>query len=227
MTVLAIGNWRNNAELLKDVAALGYLNGRVLDATYGRGRFWTTWQPTDMVSVDLATAADVRADFRALPFADKTFDAVVYDPPYRMSGRRLNDEFHSRYGLAVPLTSRECLDLLTEGAAECLRVAKSYLLIKCQDQVSSGRVVWQTDLITATLVALGAQKVDRFEFMSRNRNGMNTYARQLHARRNHSTLLVFKRSRACEGSTLPEDRTSDRQGTRVRFPTGPQLPGAA
>lgn len=32
---------------------------------------------------------------------------------------------------------------------------------------------------------------------------------------------------ACEGSTVEETRTSDLDGTRVRFPTGPQLPGVA
>ena len=32
--------WRNNSELIADVARLGYIEGTVLDVTYGLGNFW-------------------------------------------------------------------------------------------------------------------------------------------------------------------------------------------
>src|SRR5690606_27767225 len=45
VTVLAAHRWRNNAEMIADVAKLGYITGDVLDTTYGRGGFWTVYMP--------------------------------------------------------------------------------------------------------------------------------------------------------------------------------------
>lgn len=44
MTVMSIGTRRNNAELIRDCAALG---------TYGEGRFWTLWKPETLIACDL------------------------------------------------------------------------------------------------------------------------------------------------------------------------------
>lgn len=193
VTVFALGGWRTNGELIADVAKLGYLDGRVLDSTFGRGNFWTEWAPLELTTNDLVTDSMVTADFRHLPFADASFDTVVFDPPYRMSGRRDNSDFDDRFGLSEYRSNGEILDLLADGARECFRVTRRFLLVKCQDQVNGGRVVWQTDFLTNVLGQAGAEKVDRFDLMSRGRNGSHISRRQIHARRNHSTLLIFRK----------------------------------
>lgn len=189
--VLAIGQWRNNAELIADVAQLGYLDGIVLDATFGEGSFWKAWTPHELYTNDLYKPADSAHDYRAFPFSDALFDAVVFDPPYRMSGRRDRGEFDQRFGLTEYRGNDEILSDLVDGAVECYRVCRRYLLVKCQDQVNGGRVRWQTDLITSAVEGVGGRKIDRFDFTSRSVRPQPSGRRQLTARRNHSTLLVF------------------------------------
>ena len=43
MTVFTATRWATNAEMIEDVARLGYLDGSVLDVTYGLGTFWKNW----------------------------------------------------------------------------------------------------------------------------------------------------------------------------------------
>ena len=35
LEILSVGKWKNNAELIAEVATLGHLDGTVLDLTYG------------------------------------------------------------------------------------------------------------------------------------------------------------------------------------------------
>lgn len=103
--VLAAQRWQTNAHLLADAARLGYLDGRVLDATYGpHGGFWKVWRPDDLTTSDRYAAAHVAADFRVLPFRDQAFDAVVFDPPYKLSGTPALGQFDERYGIDRVLT---------------------------------------------------------------------------------------------------------------------------
>jgi hypothetical protein len=188
--VLATDRWPTNAHLIADVAKLGYLDGHVLDATYGEGNFWTEWQPERLTTMDMYKPADVRADFRCLPFGDRAIDAVVFDPPYKLSGKPALGQFDYRYGIDRPMKFRERMALILDGAVECARVAGERLLVKCQDQVVSGNVVWQTDDVTMLLDAYGFRKIDRFNFIYTPRP---QEGRQVHARNNTSQLLVFER----------------------------------
>jgi hypothetical protein len=188
--VLAAGGWRNNAELIRDVARLGYLDGHVLDVTYGEGSFWTLWQPEHLTTNDRYKPADHAWDYRALPVGDASFDSTVFDPPYKLNGTPTNDGMDDRYGTGGPKytpTGDRMADML-DGARECLRVCRRYLLVKCQDMVASGHVVWQTDHITRAVEDAGGRKVDLFELVVTPRPQQG---RQVHSRRNLSTLLVF------------------------------------
>ena len=194
--VRAVGQWRNNADLIADVARLGYLDGTVLDVTYGEGAFWRVYSPPGLITNDLhkANPNELHDDYRALSFEDNAVDAVVFDPPYRMSGRRDRDAFDARYGLEEYRGNDDILGDLIAGSLEGLRVSRSYLLVKCQDQVNGGRVRWQTDIVTRSVEDAGGHKVDRFDLVTSPR-GQPSDRRQRTARRNHSTLLVFTKER--------------------------------
>lgn len=200
--VLAVGSWPTNAELIADVAQLGYLDGRVLDATYGEGKFWTAHRPEGLTTNDRYKDADLHFDYCAAPFADRTFDSVVFDPPYRLSGRRDRGNFDFRFGLMEYRSNDEILDDIVAGARECYRVTARYLLVKCQDQVNGGRVRWQTDMVTDCVTGMGARKVDRFDFVMPSLRPQPAHRRQLTARRNHSTLLIFRRP---QGTAAPSN----------------------
>lgn len=201
--VPAIGDWATNAHMISDVAKLGYLDGHVLDATYGDGAFWTIWEPDLLTASDLykdpapiayasAVALDGahRWDYKHLPVKDNAYASVVFDPPYKMSGTPALGEFDETYGIDKPVRYQERLVDIVQGAIECFRACSRYTLIKCQDQVVSGQVVWQTDLLTLAIKTHGGRKVDRFDYVHFGRP-QPPGRTQVHARRNHSTLLVF------------------------------------
>jgi hypothetical protein len=194
--VLAADRWANNAALIADCARLGYLRRewRVLDPTFGRGLWWTEFRPEDLVASDLATGVD----FRCLPWPEAEFDAVAYDPPYVAPGGRrttgLPDLF-DRYGLVdAPATPALLQEMIDAGLAECARVVRpgGLLLVKCQDYVSSGRLWPGTHHTLCTAFGIGLELVDRLEHIGGVRP-QPPNRRQVHARRNLSTLLVLRR----------------------------------
>lgn len=193
MTVLAITKWADNAEMIEDVATLGYLDGRVLDPTYGEGNFWTRWKPKDLTASDLnpkKSPIGYSVDFTNMPWANRSFDVVVFDPPYKLNGTPDPDR-DEKYGVHEYTRWQDRMNLIIDGVVECCRVADKYVLVKCQDQVSSGKIRWQTDDVTTAAKACGFEKVDRLDFLSYRAqpNGRS----QKHAHRCSSQLLVFKR----------------------------------
>lgn len=197
MTVRAYNDWPTNGHLIADVAKLGWLrdDDRVLDVTYGMGVFWKVWQPKTLIGCDIdpdKSPFGRSVDFTALPWNLPMFDAVVFDPPYKLNGTP-DEAVDARYGVAETSTWQDRMELIRAGCVECARVSKDRLLVKCQDQVSSGRVRWQTDLVTDTVLGLGGwRKADRFDMTGTSRPQPGD-RKQKHAHGRPSTLLVFQR----------------------------------
>lgn len=196
MTVLAATAWPTNAELIRDVAELGYLRVDVptLDPTWGFGTWWKLWRPHQLTASDLDASLSptgTSVDFTDLPHGDDTFGAVAFDPPYKLNGTSSTTD--DRYGVGGKYVSeRGRRRLILDGLDECARVLspKGYLLVKVMDQVSGGKVRWQTDVVTHHAETLGLTKVDAFLFPSYRPQPDGRS--QAHARRNYSTLLVFR-----------------------------------
>lgn len=207
--VMAIDKYRSNADLILACQQLGYLSSDALtlDPTYGNGTFWRLWKPEILIATDIDplkspgtwTAVTGRwassygsVDFRDLYWMDGAFDAVVFDPPYKLNGTP--SEPDAQYGCDDGASAAERREAILFGLAECIRVLHpgGHLLVKCQDQVVSGRVVWQTDIITRAAEANRCTKIDRLDFLSYRPQPSGR--RQVHARRNHSTMLVFRKA---------------------------------
>ena len=225
--VLAFHAWPSNAELIADCARLGYLRPewRTLDCTYGFGTFWKAWRPDHLTGCDLIpekSPLGESVDFRFLPWPDRYFDAVVFDPPYKLNGTP-TDEVDGRYGVHVATTREERMALIRDGLTECARVlGAGYLLMKCQDQVNGGRVRWQTIEFTNHAQTLGLELVDRFDMLGHRAQPPGR--RQVHARRNSSTLLVFQRetqgrSRSEAQGALDLGTTDEPNGVETRART--------
>lgn len=206
--VKAFGEWRTNAEMFADVAKLGYLDGRVLDCTYGDGNFWTVFRPRRFVAHDLYTYDSV--DARSMTMHRReSFDTTVLDPPYAFRGRA-SKAFDAKYGVGKYRGANAVLELYFDIMVECVRLTRpavkvqgrtepvgGYVLVKCQDQVVSGAVRWQVDEITRFAESLGLVKVDMFTL---NSYRAQPHGRsQHHARRNGSTLLVFQKRQPKRG----------------------------
>lgn len=195
--VLAITKWPTNAHLIADCARLGYLRAddTVLDPTYGYGTFWQVWRPRALVGCDLdhdKSPMGESIDFTAMPFEDRGFDAVVFDPPYKLNGNPSDTAgMDERFGVHTYTDWRDRMDLIRRGARECARVADRHLLVKCQDQVVSGKIRWQTRVIAEEVEALGFGQRDRFDFLSYRAQPAGR--KQNNAHRCSSQLLVFER----------------------------------
>jgi hypothetical protein len=209
--VLAAFRWPSNGHLIADVARLGYLNGDVLDPTYGEGKWWTIWLPSapgSLVRHDLHKLDGV--DFRSLPGPAGSFDAVAFDPPYVSPGGRDTSTISSMndaYGMhSTPRTPHENQRMIEDGMDDITRVLRpgGYLLIKCMDYISSGKFFDATFRTHLHAAALDLIPVDRFEHIGDPRPQPGGRS-QVHARRNLSTLLVFQKPRR----SRPADPTAD------------------
>ena len=198
------GDWPTNGHLIADVAELGWLKptDRILDPTWGIGVFWTEWQPVNgkLIGTDLnpeKSPTGKSIDFTNLPFKDGMFDAVVFDPPYKLNGTP-DPEVDARYGVDGKVDWKDRMDLIAVGVRECARVSRDRLLVKCMDQVCSGQVRWQTkwvtDAVTKKNVATGElsgwRLADRFDMIGHSRK-QPAGRTQKHSYGRGSTLLVF------------------------------------
>jgi hypothetical protein len=159
--VLAVTEWKTNADLIADVARLGYLHDDwlTLDPTYGLGKWWTLWRPRMLIASDIDPAKSpcgYSVDFTALNQADQSFDAVAFDPLYKLNGTPTAD-VDERYGVHVVRSRDDRHQLILDGISECARVLKpsGFLLVKCQNQVNGGKVRWQTDLFSRHAETVG------------------------------------------------------------------------
>lgn len=197
-TIMAINDWGNNGELIADVQRLGYIHDldSVLDCTYGYGTFWSVWKPKGYLfhgcDANPAKSPDSLdgVDFRKMPFEDKSFDVVVFDPPYKLNGQP-DPDVDERYGVEQSTRWQDRWDLIFEGLAECTRVARRRVLCKVQAQVCSGKVRWEDVEAINIAAAYGFGLRDRFNFLSYRAQPEGTVQRT--ARQNSSQLLVLER----------------------------------
>ena len=191
MTIFACQAWLTNGDLIADVARLHFRpEDSVLDATYGRGNWWTKYTPPDLHTNDLHTPADHRMDFRTLGFNSGAFDVVCFDPPYKLNGTPTLGDFDDRYGIGDQTGWRERMQLIVDGFIECQRVASRLVVAKVQDQVCSGKIRWQTLALVDHMA--GFRLLDRFDMVGGGRP-QPTGRRQVHAQMRPSTLMVFER----------------------------------
>lgn len=218
--VLAAAEWPTNAELIADVARLGYLRDtdHVLDPTYELGVWWQQWRPEKLTA---HYRAQDGSDFRHLPHPDGAFDAVAFDPPYVCPGGRKTSTIkamHRRYGMAEGgyedpdfRTPDQLQAIINDGLTEMHRLVRrsqfkkmhrnapnGIVLVKCKDYIWSGQYFPGAHNTLAHALSLGFVLEDRFEFIGDpgpqpTVNPDGTPREQKHARRNHSTLLVLRK----------------------------------
>lgn len=156
----------------------------ILDVTYGNGKCWTDY-PGTVIRADLnpARGLDVCCSFHALPFADGSVDAVVYDPPFHPGAGTIYTKRFATMGTNEHELRRD----FERGVAESWRVARTWLIVKCQNYIHNHKPQWMV------LWAIGVCG-EPFEWMTAQTPRKILSGRwktQKSLRHNDSTYLLF------------------------------------
>ena len=168
---------------------------KIADVTYGNGNFWKNIDMTkyQFFPSDLKTGVD----FRNLPYETESFDMIVLDPPYlHRSSSPINKDLDSTYGnnKRDGFGTEYVYGLYQKGIEQAYRVLKvnGLLLVKCQDQIMSGINRWDHIVIFHKALNFGFMAEDLF-IITRVGTPIMRHKYQLHARKNHSYMWVFKK----------------------------------
>ena len=246
----------DDPENIADILDLKEAGPLVLDATYGHGGFWRNGpirlEQRCVIGLDKragsgelneelppAVRALVAGDFEQMPFADNTFDAVIFDPPFMTrpgSGSKMNQRYEAY------ATYDDLLRSLAAAGAEVRRVLKpdGVAIVKCMDWVES-RTVWRwlhIDIKDAwESLPVGALRLNGIIVKVRVTNLRNPsrLKRQNNPKAAHSYYLVFKVVRRVFNGrrprvALPADRADLRPDDHALAPlrsgSGAQAIGA-
>lgn len=169
------------AVLVADIIRIAFPSAAsAVDLTPGQGRFWS-----ERVRIGVSVEVSPH-DFTCLPYADRSFDIAVFDPPHLADGGE-RSIMRSRYG-----TYRQA-DLeptVRAGCREAWRVSRLGVLAKVCDHTHAQRLVWMTGWVTGELG-------DPSEVIHNQRRAPLVDGKwrepQLSARSNGATYLVFRR----------------------------------
>lgn len=203
--ILAAQRWPTNAELIADVAKLGYLDPDLplLDPTFENGIWWKEWQPLHLTALHRPSDG---SDFRALPYPDQSWPQIAYDPPYCAMGSQKSStlqNYNSRYGRDVVESSPASVQrLINEGLTEMWRLVTpgGYVLVKCADYVFNGDLWLGTHWTLTHAIELGFICDERFEMYDEiasaqpKRSLCRRCGVSIQRREDHETWTDLKRS---------------------------------
>lgn len=195
-----------NSGLFPEILRLYVPDGSIIaDVTYGKGIFWKNVDTTKyrLLKSDISTGTDCRN----LPYKPQAVDCVVFDPPYMHTPggtAHVNHQNYEEYyrNNAGQNGSRKkyheaVLDLYFKAAGEAHRVLRDegIYIVKCGDEVCANQQrLTHVELINE-LSQNGFIVEDLFVLLRNNRPGVSRVIRQVHARKNHSYFLVFRKSK--------------------------------
>lgn len=193
----------NSAVFPKILDLYAQKGSKVADVTYGKGVFWKQVPSSDYVL--MPTDIQTGIDCRDLPYKDAEMDCVVFDPPYMHTpggtAHQNHQNFESYYrNNGSENTTKKyheaVLDLYFRGSKEALRVLKpgGVLIVKCQDEVCANKQRLTHVEIINELSGYGFIIEDLFVILRNNRPGVSRVLKQVHARKNHSYFLVFRKT---------------------------------
>lgn len=183
-----------NADLFPNILSLYVPEGSVVaDVTFGKGVFWKNVG----VSRYVLKTSDLKGgiDFRSLPYADGSIDALVLDPPYMHDGKTVHKALNKSYrNNHAPTTSHESvIRLYAGGILEAARVLKrkAIIVVKCQDETESNKQRLSHVELIQILERFGFEIVDLFVLVQ-DRDPIMRHDHQNSARKNHSYAIVAR-----------------------------------
>jgi hypothetical protein len=131
VTPILTSKQSHNAEMLRDILTLYAKPGdRILDMTYGEGKFWKGIDTSvyDFVTNDLfkENPSGHQYDFRRIELPEHSFDVAILDPPYvhGLGNQTMHQDTNRRYGLPCIKTKR-----LPRSKKRYISTNHSYILL--------------------------------------------------------------------------------------------------
>lgn len=210
MTHLSAKAWKDNAELIAEVAAFWNFDEHAtygLDLTYNTGKWWKKWRPyaLDKNDMDLRFG-DFHFDYRVgFPWLGESFDLVAFDPPYVSSGGRETStigDMNTAYGIGESArTPEENQEWINLGLTEAVRLCRvgGFALCKVQDYRSSGKMFLGAHYTLAHALTLPVEVEAIYHHVGKARaqpktNPNGTPRPQKSPRNNSSTLYLFRKT---------------------------------
>jgi len=201
-----------------------HYNDDIADVTYGKGVFW---KKVDKTKYHLS-ASDIKTKFiprdcvggidcRKLPYRRKSFNVVVFDPPYMHTpggtahkGHQNFENYYANNEIHTPIIDDKSqsssknqpkyheavLDLYYRAGKEAWRVLRTngIYIVKCQDEVCSNQQRLTHIEITNKFSKYGFVVEDLFVVVRNNAPGISRLkSKQHHARKNHSYFMVYRK----------------------------------
>lgn len=184
----------NNSDIFPNILEIyAKDNDTIIDITYGKGVFWRnvnaekySFRPSDILT---------GINYNYLPYKNNVIDMVVFDPPYMGHNGGKNYAVARNYNVDVPKYDKRYIEKLYFGGIdEACRVLrkKGILVVKCQDEIQSGKQRLNHIELIQYCISNGFIIEDIFILVQKNSPIMR-HPYQLHARKNHSYFLVFRR----------------------------------
>ena len=209
----------NNSEIFPSIISLYVPEGsRIADVTYGKGVFWKNVpiQKYRLEKTDLSSGVDCRD----LPYQDATIDCVVLDPPYMHTpggtahvnhqnyegyyrnngtGNGTGEKYHEAVLALYLAAGREARRVLRDGGI---------FIVKCADEVCANKQRFTHVELINELSKMDFIPEDLFVLVRNNKPGVSRILKQVHARKNHSYFLIFRRKSAPRSLRLFPSKSS-------------------
>lgn len=204
----------NTAACLQDIFRIHFPQARnVLDATFGKGRFWNWDHNLQIIGTDIDAPTDdprcIRANYMDLPFQNGSFDVLCFDPPFIFTRGLRAVIGTKRFFMGAEATAyegrrwskdqltmpRNPIDLLAHyrRVFEQRGIATQGLILKGQDLITSKPDWWSFNVFNlAKEMGLGEPADILLQHSPASRMRDPRWKNQYHFRRAHCTYLIYK-----------------------------------
>lgn len=177
----------------------------ILDATVNEGRFWRgTKRKIIGLDINLDFKPTINGSNLSMPFADESFDVIVYDPPHIPNqGKDKGKDFNTRFGLVLKSPKENGYNfnhLYPVFVKEAYRVLRpqGIMLAKIADYVHGHRMQWAHFELMKSAQEVGFCPCDMIIKIRKGPIVDPRWKVAHHARRQHVFWIVFRKSLKCE-----------------------------
>lgn len=177
----------------------------ILDATVNGGRFWRD-SKRRVIGIDIEPnhRPKIVASNCMMPFTQRSFDVIVYDPPHIPNQGKDNlKDFNSRFGLVLKSPKEQQYSFshtYPPFLREAYRVLRpeGILLCKVSDYIHHHQYHWAHIDLTQAAKSIGFRPCDCIIKVRKGPIIDPKWKHAHHSRRQHSYWLVFRKSSKCE-----------------------------